>query len=86
MCRPTPKKKKHRHLKKVLESKRGMSRGLVVDSDFCTGCEYCVQALPEVFIMNDRGASTVIRTDGVSRERIQRVIDNCPAECIHWER
>ncbi len=61
-----------------------MLRELRIDQNECTGCEYCVDKLPEVFKMNEEGLSTVFNTDGVQDSSIQKVIDGCPAECIRW--
>jgi ferredoxin len=62
-----------------------MAREIFVDASECTGCEYCVDSLPEVFRMTEGGASTVHNPGGADEAVIQEVIDNCPAECIHWE-
>ncbi|MBN2038635.1 MAG: ferredoxin [Spirochaetes bacterium] len=61
-----------------------MARELFVDETECTGCEYCVDALPDVFDMTDEGVSHVHDPEGADEEKIQEVIDDCPAECIHW--
>lgn len=62
-----------------------MSRELYVDENECTGCEYCVIKLPNVFKINEHGISVPLSVDGVSESEIQFVIDNCPAECIFWK-
>ncbi len=63
-----------------------MARELYVDAGECTGCEYCVDSLPGVFRMGDDGISAVMDAGGATESSIQEVIDNCPAECIHWQR
>jgi ferredoxin len=63
-----------------------MARELYVDAGECTGCEYCVDSLPGVFRMGDDGISVVHDPGGATENRIQEVIDNCPAGCIHWKR
>jgi ferredoxin len=62
-----------------------MAKTVYVDEKECTGCELCVDSLPEVFEMNDEGISKVINPAGADEGRIQEVIDSCPAECIHWK-
>jgi ferredoxin len=62
-----------------------MAKELYVDESECTGCELCVDTLPEVFEMTDDNVSHVSNPDGASESKIQEVIDNCPAECIHWK-
>ncbi|MBN2159721.1 MAG: ferredoxin [Spirochaetes bacterium] len=61
-----------------------MAREVYVDTAECTGCEYCVDSLPEVFRMTPEGTSEVHDPEGAGSGKIQQVIDNCPAECIHW--
>lgn len=62
-----------------------MAREVYVDENECTGCELCVDTLPEVFEMTDDDVSRSSNPDGASEDKIQEVIDNCPAECIHWK-
>ncbi len=62
-----------------------MARVVVVDETECTGCELCVDMLPAVFKMNNKGVSEVIDSVDSGENELQNVIDNCPAECIHWK-
>ncbi len=62
-----------------------MARSVIVDENECTGCELCVDMLPEVFRMNNKGVSEARNDSGAKESDIQNVIDNCPAECIHWQ-
>lgn len=61
-----------------------MAREPYVDENECTGCELCVDTLPEVFEMTDDDVSHVYNPSGASEDKIQEVMDDCPAECIHW--
>ena len=61
-----------------------MSRELYVDASECTGCEYCVAELSTAFKMVN-GISIPTDINGISEQKIQLVIDNCPAECICWK-
>ena len=61
-----------------------MAKEIYVDEEECTGCELCVDTLPEVFEMKD-DISKVINSSGASEDKIQEVIDDCPSECIHWK-
>jgi len=62
-----------------------MAKEVYVDESECTGCELCVDTLPEVFEMTSDGVSKVKNPKGASEDKIQEVIDSCPAECIHWK-
>jgi ferredoxin len=62
-----------------------MARVVYVDDAECTGCELCVDSLPEVFEMTPDGVSTVKDAKGAPEAKIQEVLDSCPAECIHWK-
>ncbi|MGV7929226.1 MAG: ferredoxin [Spirochaetota bacterium] len=63
-----------------------MAREVYVDESECTGCELCVDTLPEVFEMSPDGVSIVHNSTGAPEDKIQEVIDSCPAECIHWKK
>jgi ferredoxin len=56
----------------------------VVDSDLCTGCELCVETVPDVFQM-EGDVATVIDPAGADEVEIQEAIDNCPVEAINWQ-
>lgn len=62
-----------------------MAKTVYVNRDECTGCELCADTLPEVFEMDDDGLSRVKNPAGAPEDKIQEVIDSCPAECIHWK-
>ncbi|HOW84076.1 MAG TPA: ferredoxin [Spirochaetota bacterium] len=62
-----------------------MAREIFIDTAECTGCELCADRLPEVFEITREGFSRVHNDSGADTRRIQDVIDNCPAECIHWK-
>ncbi len=62
-----------------------MQKKLYVDPEVCTGCELCVDVLPDVFEMNKKGVSVAYNSVGAGEAEIQDVIDNCPAECICWK-
>ena len=55
-----------------------------VDADLCTGCELCVETVPDVFQM-EGDVATVTDPEGASEEEIQEAIDNCPVEAITWQ-
>ena len=63
-----------------------MTQKILIDEKECTGCEYCVDSLPAVFTMNNEGVCVVQNSNGATEKEIQEVIDNCPAECIHWNK
>jgi ferredoxin len=55
-----------------------------VDVDLCTGCELCVETVPDVFQM-EGDVATVTDPEGATEEEIQEAIDNCPVEAITWQ-
>jgi len=55
-----------------------------VDADLCTGCELCVETVPDVFQM-EGDVATVTDPEGATEEEIQEAIDNCPVEAITWQ-
>jgi len=61
-----------------------MAKIPVIDPDLCTGCELCVETVPDVFGM-EGDIATVVDPNGASEEEIQEAIDNCPVEAISWE-
>ena len=61
-----------------------MARTPFIDPDLCTGCELCVETLPDVFVM-DGDVATVTDPAGATEEEIQETIDNCPVEAISWQ-
>ncbi len=62
-----------------------MSRKPFVDQDVCISCRLCVEAVPEVFRMNEDGLAEVYDPFGAPESRIQEAIDGCPVNCIYWE-
>lgn len=61
-----------------------MTRIPYVDADLCTGCELCVETVPDVFEMED-DVAVVSNPEGASEEEIEEAIDNCPVEAIMWK-
>lgn len=60
----------------------------IIDQDLCTGCEECVEAVPDVFGMDDDGELAVVKTDPVPSEHeddVRTAADDCPAEAITIE-
>jgi ferredoxin len=55
-----------------------------VDPDLCTGCEVCVELVPEVFEMGDDEVAHVKNANPSEdlNDKIQEAIDSCPSEAI----
>ena len=62
-----------------------MARKLYVDEEECIGCGLCAEIAPDVFQLNEEGISQVIASSEKLQDSLQEAIDECPAECIHWE-
>ena len=62
-----------------------MARVPRVNKHECCGCCLCVWALPEVFRLTPDGFSEVYGPKAAPEEKIQKVIDDCPVLCVHWE-
>ena len=62
-----------------------MAKSVFIETDECIGCENCVELCPDIFEFDDEaGVAVVVRPEGGDENCIQEAIDNCPAECIHW--
>jgi len=67
-----------------------MARSVYIEFMLCVGCEACVAVCPDVFRMNaDGDRAEVIMSDGgpdeSQTECIEKAINICPADCIHWD-
>lgn len=64
-----------------------MSREVVIDWDDCIGCGNCESICPEVFRVDEEsGKAEAILAEGGPEERVEDAMENCPVECIHWEK
>ncbi|NUM33231.1 MAG: ferredoxin [Candidatus Brocadiae bacterium] len=57
-----------------------------VDQNQCIGCELCTK-ICKGFQMNaqDKSEFVLEQIEGLE-DQIQDAIDNCPAQCIHWQK
>lgn len=71
-----------------------MSKIVFVNKDECTSCALCTDGLPEYFRMDsDDLAETHNNGENINEsqvpdndvDKVQELIDDCPAECIHWK-
>ena len=56
-----------------------------IDEDLCTGCEECVEAVPDVFEMDDDGELAKLKVDTIPAELeddVRTAAEDCPAESI----
>ncbi len=56
-----------------------------IDEDLCTGCEECVEAVPDVFEMNEDGELAVVKVETIPEDLeddVQEAANDCPAEAI----
>jgi len=54
-----------------------------VESDECTSCQDCVDALPSVFKYNEEKQAYVHNPKGSTFAQIVKAAEKCPARCIH---
>ncbi len=50
----------------------------------CAGCGLCTLSLPEVFRLTPEGISEVYGPTNAKPAAVQKVIDDCPVNCVHW--
>jgi ferredoxin len=62
-----------------------MARAPTIDLSRCTLCEACLEACPEVFVLNPAGYVEIAEHSRYPEECIEEAIRYCPAECISWE-
>ena len=71
-----------------------MSKVAFVNKDECTSCALCTDGLPQYFRMDDDDlAETHVNGSSVNAanipdgdaDKVQEMMDDCPAECIHWK-
>nr|WP_210412830.1 ferredoxin [Leptospira ognonensis] len=70
-------------------------RKAYVDKDNCTSCNQCADNFPKYFMMDEEDLSQT-HIDGASindavipeddEKKVQKEMDECPGECIHWKR
>ncbi len=54
-----------------------------IESDECTSCSDCINALPQVFKYNDDKQAFVHNPKGGAYAKIVATAEKCPARCIH---
>ncbi|MFQ5948311.1 MAG: ferredoxin [Acidimicrobiia bacterium] len=61
-----------------------MAKGLrvSVDHNKCVGSTMCVQTTPSVFVLDEKGQSTVVDPDGDTEARIIEAAEQCPVSAI----
>lgn len=71
-----------------------MSKIVFVEKDDCTSCSLCSDTAPGYFRLDDDDLAEShnegenvqsAQIDGDAESQVQEVIDDCPAECIHWK-
>ena len=61
------------------------AKAVWVEESDCIGCRYCAHVASNTFVMvPETGRCRAVRLDGDSKDRIQKAIDTCPVDCIHW--
>ena len=71
-----------------------MPRKVYVDKPDCTGCNLCVEELPQYFRLDKKGIAeshnngenvqdAIVADEDI--DAMQEIIDSSPGECIHWK-
>ena len=72
------------HNKQPIESEQSIiSSDVWIESEECTSCNDCIDALPAVFKYNDEKQAVVHNPQGASFAKIVAAAEKCPAMCIH---
>ncbi|EKJ85478.1 ferredoxin [Leptospira meyeri] len=70
-------------------------RKAYVDKDNCTSCNQCADNMPKYFMMDEDDVSqTHIGGESINdamipdedEKKVQKEMDECPGECIHWKK
>jgi len=62
-----------------------MSRGFYIDEEECIADGSCADICPDCFRYEEgMTAAQVIRFE-CDEDLVQEAMDNCPAQCIHWQ-
>ena len=67
----------------VSEEPKAVINKAWVESDECTSCKDCLDALPSVFKYNDNKQAYVHNPKGGTFAQIVAAAEKCPARCIH---
>lgn len=67
----------------VQQKATGVSPEAWVESDMCTSCSDCIDALPSVFKYNQDKQAYVHNPTGGTYAKIVAAAEKCPARCIH---
>jgi len=57
-----------------------------IEKNECTGCEWCVDTLPDVFELGENKIAVVKNYSNPDESALRYVVENCPAECIIWSK
>ncbi len=56
-----------------------------IDAVCCSGCEACVELVPEVFGFDPVAGVAVIKTSACILAQAEEAAAYCPEDCIEWE-
>lgn len=63
-----------------------MAKEFYIDEDECIACGSCAELCPNCFNFDeDEMDYAEVTSFDCPEEDVQEAMDNCPAECIHWE-
>lgn len=67
----------------MVQSQIPVSSEVWVETDMCTSCSDCIDALPSVFKYNEDKQAVVHNPTGGTYAKIVATAEKCPARCIH---
>lgn len=67
-----------------------MAKRVYIEFMDCVGCQACVELCPDIFRMNIDGDRAEVIIPGAGSDKsmeecMERAINICPADCIHWD-
>jgi len=62
-----------------------MAREFYIVEDECIACGTCAETCPNCFHFEEGMDVAQVKGFDCPEDEIEEAIDNCPAQCIHWQ-
>jgi len=56
-----------------------------IDAVCCSGCEACVELVPEVFGFDPAAGVAIVKSPACILAKAEEAATYCPADCIEWD-